>query len=230
MSRKYYEAYEDRYRQVHSKKLQWFHTEPSPIVAEVMNAFGVQKDHKLLEIGCGEGRDAIPLMKAGYDLVSTDISREAIRFCKKKAPEFAQNFRMLDCVNGSIEVKFDFIYAIAVIHMLVVDADRAAFYRFYFQHLEDEGVGLICSMGDGSIERSSDVSTAFELRERIHEQSGEKMSIAGTSCRIVNFQTFHREMTENGLAILQSGITAVAPDFPQMMYAVVKKSVNRGAI
>lgn len=226
MSRKYYEAYDDRYRQAHSRKLQWFHTEPSPIVAEVMNAFGVQKGHKLLEIGCGEGRDAIPLMKAGYDLVSTDISQEAIRFCKKKAPEFAQSFRMLDCVNGSIEEKFDFIYAIAVIHMLVDDADRAAFYRFYFQHLEDEGFGLICSMGDGSIERCSDVSTAFVLQERIHEQSGEKLSIAGTSCRIVDFKTFHREMNENGLEILRSGITVVAPDFPQMMYAVVKKRVN----
>ncbi len=31
--RKYYNAYDDRYRQVHEQNLQWFGENPSPIVA-----------------------------------------------------------------------------------------------------------------------------------------------------------------------------------------------------
>lgn len=228
MSRKYYEAYDDRYRQVHNRKLQWFHSEPSPVVKEVLSFLEIQKDQTLLELGCGEGRDAVPLLKEGYQLLATDISEEAIRYCREILPEFADQFRVLDCVNGSLNVCFDFIYAIAVIHMLVDDADRAAFYRFFHNHLKDNGFGLICSMGDGHIARSSDIATAFQLQERIHEQSGEKVLIAGTSCRMVSFDTFHREINENGLRVLKSGVISVEPDFPQMMFAVVQKKVSGG--
>lgn len=223
MSRKYYEAYDDRYRQVHSKKLQWFHTEPSPIVKEIINDLGIQKDQTLLELGCGEGRDAVSLLKDGYQLLATDISEEAIRYCCEKAPEYAAQFSILDCVGGSLDDRFDYIYSVAVLHMLVNDRDRAAFYKFYYNHLKENGFGLICSMGDGRIVRRSDITTAFQLQERIHEQSGEKVLIAGTSCRMVSFDTMYQEMNENGLKVIKSGITSVEPDFPQMMFAVVQK-------
>jgi len=37
--RPYYKAYDDRYRQVHDQNLQWFSSEASPIVREIMDAF-----------------------------------------------------------------------------------------------------------------------------------------------------------------------------------------------
>jgi hypothetical protein len=77
-------------------------------------------------------------------------------------------------------------------------------------------------MGDGKTERQSDVRTAFDLQERTHEQTGKQVKIASTSCRMVNFETFRKELSGNGLAILQEGITAAPPDFPVLMYAVVK--------
>jgi hypothetical protein len=39
---------------------------------------------------------------------------------------------------------------------------------------------------------------------------------------MVDFETFRKELSGNGLAILQEGITAAPPDFPVLMYAVVK--------
>lgn len=61
MERKYYEAYDDRYQQVHSAGLQWFDQAPTPIVMEVIREFGITSGQSLLELGCGEGRDAYPL-------------------------------------------------------------------------------------------------------------------------------------------------------------------------
>ena len=107
--------------------------------------------------------------------------------------------------------------------MLVPDEDRNGFYRFIHAHLKPGGLALIGTMGDGSLERRSDISTAFDLQERIHEASGRAVKIAGTSCRIVNFITFERELSENGFVPVKTGITSVEPDFPQMMYAVVKR-------
>ena len=78
-------------------------------------------------------------------------------------------------------------------------------------------------MGDGTIERQTDIRTAFDIQNRIHEQSGKAIQIASTSCRMVNFQTFGNELEQNGLVVIKQGITAaIEPDFPQMMFAVVR--------
>ena len=222
MERKYYEAYDDRYRQIHSQNLQWFYDEPTPIVLQTINAYGIPQSQKILELGCGEGRDAYPLLQLGYDVRATDISEAAVRYAQKKWPQYRKNFAVLDCISETLEEKFDFIYAVAVVHMLVEDTHRDAFYRFIRTHLNEAGIALICTMGDGTIERQSDIRTAFDLQNRIHEQTGKQVQIASTSCRMVSFETLHKELQRNGLALLQEGMTAAPPDFPQLMYVVVK--------
>ena len=225
MDRQYYEAYDDRYRQVHQEGLQWFADAPSTIVRETLEDFGIGPNHKLLEIGCGEGRDAYPLLKAGYDLLATDISGEVIRYNREKWPEFSGNFAVLDCISGEMPERFDFIYAVAVLHMLVEDVHRDGFYSFIREHLMPEGIGLICTMGDGTVERESDIRAAFRLQERTHEQTGKQVKIASTSCRMVSWNTFHEGLQRNGLIIIREGITSALPDFTELMYAVVKKEI-----
>ena len=221
MDRKYYEAYDDRYRQVHGQDLQWFASSPSPIVGEILARYNI--NGRLLEIGCGEGRDAGFLLARGYDVLATDVSPSAIDYARKRFPEFADRFQVLDCLTEQVNEKFDFIYAVAVIHMLVLDEDRNGFYRFIREHLAPGGMALICTMGNGEWEMQSDISTAFDVQKRIHEPTGREVEIAGTSCRMVSWETFRRELAANSLAIVEHGITAVAPDFPQMMYALVEK-------
>ena len=128
--RKYYEAYDDRYKQAHEAGLDWFTLDVSRIVQDVLGRFGVEKSSRILELGCGEGRDAMHLLEKGYDLTATDISPEAIRHCREKIPESAERFRVLDAVAGVPQEQYDMVYAIAVLHMLVEDKDRAAFLRF----------------------------------------------------------------------------------------------------
>ena len=221
--RKYYEAYDDRYRQVHAENLQWFSEKPSGIVAQVIGKYGISKNAPMLEIGCGEGRDARPLLKEGFNLLATDISPEAVAYCQRQDSSHRNAYRVLDCIGGQTEERFAFIYAVAVLHMLVEDDDRAAFYRFICEHLAEDGAALICTMGNGTLERQSDVSTAFDLQPRVHEESGKSLLLAGTSCRMVSFPTFESELTENDLAILEKGFSPVEPDFSEMMYAVVKR-------
>ncbi len=223
MERKYYEAYDDRYRQIHGKNLTWFYEEPTAIVRAIMDKFSIKQDQKLLELGCGEGRDAIPLLCAGFDLLATDISPAAVTYCQNKQPDYAEHFQILDCVAGKLNEKFDFIYAVAVVHMLVSDEDRNAFYSFIHEHLTPKGVALICSMGDGNTERQTDTGTAFDIQKRTHEQTGLEVNVASTSCRMVSFSTFEEELKYNGLKILEKGITNAAPDFPMLMYAAVNR-------
>ncbi len=122
-----------------------------------------------------------------------------------------------------LSIKFDFIYAIAVIHMLVQDEDRHSFCAFIYDQLKESGIALVCSIGDGSEEQKTDAAQAFHLLKRTHEATGKELYIAATSCRKVSFATLVKEMTDNNLTILDRGITSIIPDFPTIMYVIVKR-------
>lgn len=219
-NRKYYEAYEDRYKTAHEKGVSWEQMKNTPIVMDIINRYHLHPEQSLLEIGCGEGRDSSTVLENGFHLMATDISPEAIDYCKKKMPDFESKFTVLDCLSSDLNEKFDFIYSIAVVHMFVLDEDRNGFYQFIHSHLKSDGIALICSMGDGNYEMQSDISNAFEIQEREHESG--KMMVAGTSCRMVSFSTFENELLRNGLKIIEKGITSAMPNFNSLMYAVVQ--------
>lgn len=220
MSRCYYEAYDGRYKAVHESGDSWFSDTPTTLLGEIIERYGVTNESSILELGCGEGRDAAVLLKKGFPVSASDVSAEAIAYCRSRFPEFADSFFVLDCVKGDINEKFDLIYAVAVLHMLVSDEDRMAFYSFIRSHLNDNGVGLIMTMGDGEREFSTDPTFAFELSEREH--AGKKLMVPATSCRIVSFDTFEKEIGDSGLKLLEKGVTSIENEFDSIMYAVVK--------
>lgn len=217
----YYTAYNDRYLQVHARNLQWADSAPSPIVADTLTKYGIGQGSNILELGCGEGRDAAYLLEQGYNVLATDVSPEAIRYCREKFSDYAEHFQVLDCVAGTLDAKFDFIYAVAVVHMLVEDNDRARFYGFLREHLNPGGAALVCSMGDGEMTCRTDPSRAFALQERQHSQTGQTLSIAATTCRMVSAEEFRREIKDSGLRIREAGLTESVPGFSSMLYAVV---------
>mgnify|MGYP000862512610 CR=1 FL=1 len=164
--------------------------------------------------------------------MATDISHTVIKHCKEWYPNFSRSFKVLNCLTQKLPKKYDFIYAVALLHMLVLDNDRSSFYEFIFKHLKESGIALICSMGDGKEEWQSNIEDAFKLQKRIHEKTGKELFIARTSCRKVSFNTLNKELDDNNLELLESGITSIIPDFPTIMYAVVKRrnlnDKNRG--
>lgn len=220
MGKQYYDAYDQRYQVAHAAGVRWMGDGATPILPDVLDRYGIRPDTPILELGCGEGRDAIPLLKKGYvNLLATDVSPEAIRYCRALCSESADRFQVLDCVKGRLDGRFGFIYAVAVLHMLTEDADRLALLRFVRDHLNPGGLALLCTMGDGEQEARSDPRTAFETRER--EAEGKTLRVPNTSCRIVRWDTLHRELRSAGLQILEQGITEIPGQFDQMMYTVV---------
>ena len=220
--KKYDEAYDLRYRQVHAQGLTWFDGAPTPIVAQVMERYHITGDKRMLEIGCGEGRDAAPLLGKSCNLLATDVSPHAVEDCKKRFPQWKEHFRCLDCLKDKLDEQFDFIYAMAVLHMLVPDEDRAGFWGFIREHLTENGLGLVMVMGDGEITRATDIASAFDTQVRVHEKTGREVEIASTSCRMVTTEELRKEIRAAGLTEVDMGRTA-CEDFPMATYAVVKR-------
>ena len=219
--KRYYEAYDERYKAIHQKGFSWAGDVATPMVLEVMRRFDLPKEARILEIGCGEGRDARAVLDEGYNLIATDISPEAISYCQSRFPKYADRFQILDCLNGDCNSTFDMIYAVAVLHMLVEDEDRKRFYSFIREHLSDNGIAIVCSMGDGESEFSTRAEDAFEIRERNHFSG--PVQVASTSCRMVGFRKFEEEISEAGLTVVEKGLTSAMPDFDSLLYAVIRK-------
>lgn len=220
--RAYYEAYDERYKTIHEMGSAWFSDAPTPILGEILARYGIGPDTPMLELGCGEGRDARPLLAAGRALTATELSPEAVAWCRAKDPAHAERYRVLDCVRGELAGRWDFIYAVALLHMLTEDADRRALLRFVREHLAPEGIALLCSMGDGETEFCSDPAEAFALRQREHPAG--PVRVAATSCRVVGFQTLETELARAGLSVLERGLTAAPPEFDRLLYVLVRSA------
>ena len=218
---KYYAAYDKRYKQVHDKGLAWSTNSNTKIVEEIIIKYHLDRE-KMLEIGCGEGRDAKYLLNKNYNVLATDISQEAINYCKKNDIIHKNNYKVLDVLSDNSKDKYGFIYSVACLHMLVLNEDRNKYYKYIYNHLEDNGYSLILTMGDGIKESASDINKAFDNIKRIHQKTSQEIEVATTSCRIVSFDTLFKEVS-NKFKIIEYGITEIDEQFDKIMYILIKK-------
>ena len=218
---KYYEAYDKRYKQVHDKGLAWSTNSNTEIVETIINKYHLEKEN-IFEIGCGEGRDARYLLNKNYNVLATDISKEAIDYCIKNDINHRNNYKVLDVLSDKSQDKYGFIYSVACLHMLVLDEDRNKYYTYIYNHLKGNGYALILTMGDGIKESTSDITKAFDDTKRTHQETNQEIEVATTSCRIVNFDTLFKEMN-NKFEIVEYGVTNIENHFDKIMYILVKK-------
>ena len=225
MDKKYYEAYEDRYIQVHqSQNKPWAGDKPSPTIEKLLKKYGVNSNSSILEIGCGEGQNAIHLLKKHYNLEASDVSNEAIRWCKEQAKVAGvdeNRFFVMDILNNKLDKKYDFIFSVAVLHMLVDDNDRHEFFNFVRNHLKDEGKAFIIVMGDGKMTRKTDTTKAFDLADRPFEDK--TIQVATTSCRMVTWDTYLKEFKEAKLKVIDHFLDKTISGFDVSMVAVAEK-------
>lgn len=224
---KYYEAYEKRYEKYHSQEGKaWAGDRPSYILDDLLKKYLKDKQNaQVLEIGCGEGQNAIFLMQKGYNVEASDVSSSAIKWCKKAA--IAENldadkFFVLDVLQNNFSKKYDLIYSISTLHMLVLDEDRKKFFDFIWSHLNEGGIAIVSVMGDGENERNNtDIAKSFDEVERC--ANGQMVKVAQTSCRIVNWQTLFKEIANSKLSVIDNQITGEISGFASSMLVVLKK-------
>lgn len=225
MIKKYYEAYDERYKKIHEEtSLAWAGDRPSPTLEKLLKKHGADENSSILEIGCGEGQNALNLISLGYNIEASDISPEAIRWCKEKAKEQGideKHFFVMDALKNDLDKKYDFIYSVAVLHMLVEDEDRQGFLKFIRNHLNENGKAFVIVMGDGVETRKTDTSKAFELADR---PFGDKVvQVATTSCRMVTWDEYIDEIKRANLNLIDHYIDTTISGFVSSMVAVVSK-------
>lgn len=220
----YYKAYDKRYYQVYSNDMLWSSKEPTKEVLEFLKRYNCQKSDLILDLGCGEGRDAIFLLDMKYNVLAVDYSINVIEKCNNLSNnKYKDSFMQFDIMKDGLTKKFKYIYSIAVLHMFVTDEHRNLFFKFVKDHLTDDGVALICILGDGVKEHSSDITKSFENTQRVVMNNNTNIEIAATSCKIVSWETLEKEIINNDLKIKEKWISKEIPEFTNSMCVVISK-------
>lgn len=103
MKNDYYKAYDKRYRQTYENNSLWEISERTKEVIDTLKKYKIAKNSNILELGCGEGRDAIYLLDNGYNVLGVDYSFAVIDKCNELTNyKYVNNFKQLDLIENSL--------------------------------------------------------------------------------------------------------------------------------
>ena len=122
-------AYITQYEKWYAEEDYFWGTEPNELCHELIKLLPPAKGVKVLDIGCGEGKDAVFMASQGYDVYAFDITENGIAKTKKLADErnVSVNAFVADINNFKIDEKFDIIYSTGTIQYLD-DSEIANFF------------------------------------------------------------------------------------------------------
>lgn len=132
--------YEEKYK---SDDYYWGVT-PNSICYEIMKLRPPVKPYRVLDIGCGEGKDAVFLAKNGYLVTAFDIAETGL----EKAKELARkNHVQVDFCKANvndyvINEDFDIIYSSGVLHYIPLDK-RKNFFEGLKKHTNLNGLNVL---------------------------------------------------------------------------------------
>ncbi len=119
--------YEEKYNQ---QEYYWGIT-PNRLCYEIMKLMPPIKPYKVLDIGCGEGKDAVFLAKNGYQVTAFDLADTGL----KKARELAEQNRVeVDFFRANINEfvlkdTYDIIFSSGVFHYLAEEICRWNYWK-----------------------------------------------------------------------------------------------------
>lgn len=114
---------------------------PSSICYEVLKRMPPDRPLKLLDIGCGEGRNAVFFARNGYQVSAFDLSTIGIEKTKKMAAEAGVSLVAFkaDLLEYRLEESFDVLFSTGTLHYIPKEL-RAEILDNYKQHTNRGGI------------------------------------------------------------------------------------------
>jgi len=129
--------YEDDYR----KNDYYWGVAPSGMCLKVLELQPPEKHIKILDIGCGEGKDAVFFARCGYDVSAFDISEAGLEKTKRLADKANVNVRTFraSLSDYRLEEKYDVLYSSGVLHYIKPEL-RDEIMSNYKANVNDKGI------------------------------------------------------------------------------------------
>jgi ubiquinone/menaquinone biosynthesis C-methylase UbiE len=176
-----------------------------------------KKNKKLLDIGCGDGRDTLFFSKK-LDSTGIDKSKAAINFLKLKYFNY-QNCKFyrfnLDYLNNANLLKYDYIYLRFLIHAINLSSEKKLF--IYLKKKLIKKNSLIMA------EFRSDKDPLMKLGKKISKYE----RYTDHYRRFINFENFKCKLKKLGFKIIYNierrGLSIAGNDNPILCRFIFKK-------
>lgn len=132
--------------------------EPTPFCYRIIEKYPPFRYLHLLEIGCGEGRDAVFFARNGYDVTAYDIASEGIRKTELLAAKYNVPVTTFcaDMLTFTPTEQYDVVYASRALHY-VPPSHREDFFQRYKEHTNPGGLHAFMVIVDKpSVKKSPD--------------------------------------------------------------------------
>lgn len=117
---------------------------PNRICYDIMQILPPTKPYRVLDIGCGEGKDAVFFAKCGYAVTAFDISKRGIEKAKTLADHnhTEVNFFKADLSDYRLDQEYDIIFCSGVLHFLP-HSERNALCDNLKEHTAENGINAL---------------------------------------------------------------------------------------
>lgn len=108
--------YEEEYKTEHY----YWGTAPNSACYQVLQKFPPTKRLRLLDIGCGEGKDAVFFARNGYDVTAFDVSDAGIEKTRRLADQAGVHVNVFkaDIQDYRLDTSFDILFSSGVLHYI----------------------------------------------------------------------------------------------------------------
>tara|TARA_B100000767_G_scaffold261280_1_gene272762 strand:- start:3642 stop:4799 length:1158 start_codon:yes stop_codon:yes gene_type:complete len=176
----------------------------------------ILNDQRLLEIGCGNGRDSQYFAEKGVNVVALDKSQDAIEICKQR--NNANNLNYFCCETSELENhiggKYDFIYSRFSLHAMTVTEEMNTL-NSAFNLLESNGYLFIeCISINDILFRKGEVLSPTERLD-------------GHYCRFIDLAILNEKLENIGFTVIEStessGLAVFKDEDPVVIRIFAKK-------
>lgn len=156
--------------------------------ASILKSSGTSKTMRVLDLGCGNGRDSIFFAKHGWEVTSIDCSDEALRSLESRAREERVEDRIklvrADFEKMPLEGQYDLVISNYSLHFLEADQRRCVLRRL-MQHTSPNGIHAVMAMRDMNEE------IIGELKDYCYLSSGELSEIYDSWNQLDSYDGFY---------------------------------------
>ena len=171
---------------------------------------------RVLDLGCGTGRLAIPLARLGKDVTGLDRSPAMLAYAEEKSRTLSVRWVESDFCNYDLQRRFDLIIACGhAFQALLTEADQLTFLRCVRRHLADSG--LLAFDTRNTVPLHLDVAAGERFWHSFALPDGALIDVSGTeqfdpATGVMRYRTFRTRRDDGRRSETVVDIKFTAPD------------------
>ncbi|MBQ7774699.1 MAG: methyltransferase domain-containing protein [Lachnospiraceae bacterium] len=116
----YHYGFKTDYEEKYKTEAYYWGLKPNNLCYEIMQLMPPTKPYRVLDIGCGEGKDAVFLARNGYIVTAFDLAETGLEKAKRlaKANRVEVDFFRADVNDFVPQAEFDIIFSSGVFHYI----------------------------------------------------------------------------------------------------------------